>query len=205
MSSLIWTVSAQSSDPELDAAITWMYTQWLTKYSTVSEYRPSEPLTREQAAKFFSEFAVGQLSSEEIIDAWSCTFNDIWFADKTLVPSIESACLLWLFKWSWWSFKPFDQITKAEALTVLIRALTWFEDESVTPRWYNYHKEARQLWLTREENVLALDRPITRYEVALILFRARVDDTTPSPTKEEADLQLQELLGILQELWLRTE
>jgi len=45
---------------------------------------------------------------------------------------------------------------------------------------------------------LSLDRSITRYEVALILYRARDDQVTQ--TEEETDTQLQELFSILQDL-----
>ncbi|MFZ5341703.1 MAG: hypothetical protein ACOZBL_04055 [Patescibacteria group bacterium] len=33
----------------------------LTKYNSVDEYKPFEPITREQAAKFFSQFAINVL------------------------------------------------------------------------------------------------------------------------------------------------
>jgi len=77
-------------DPELDKAVDRMFAQWLTKYDSSEKYRPADPLTREQAAKFFSEFALTELNKSTNVDASSCIFSDIWLADETLLPSIES-------------------------------------------------------------------------------------------------------------------
>jgi len=40
-------------DAELQDAVQWMYTNDLTRYDNIQEYRPADTLTREQAAKFF--------------------------------------------------------------------------------------------------------------------------------------------------------
>jgi len=42
---------------ELQTAISRMYDEGLTKYTTISDYRPFNTMTREEASKFFGVFA----------------------------------------------------------------------------------------------------------------------------------------------------
>jgi len=51
------TVSYTQNNEEISAAITWMYSNGLTSFNTIGSFRPNDNLTREQASKFFSEFA----------------------------------------------------------------------------------------------------------------------------------------------------
>jgi hypothetical protein len=114
----------------------------------------------------------------------------------TLVDHVLRACELWLFKGTNWSFLPTQPLTKAQALTVLVRALEWKQDEWVDPWWKNYFNRAQWMWLTKEKNVWNLDKPVTRYEMALLLYRAVHDSIDPNA------LDLQELEELLLELGL---
>jgi hypothetical protein len=99
---------------------------------------------------------------------------------------------------------PFDTLTRAEALTVVIRTLRGKQDETTVPRWSNYHKLARQLGLTNENDVYSLDAPITRYEIALILWRAS-GENTPDLEHAASLAQIEELKSLLLTLGLLTQ
>lgn len=187
-------------DQDLEDAVQWMYTNDLTRYDNIQDYRPADTLTREQAAKFFWNFALF-MDKSTVKWADECQFSDTANADYTLTPHILSSCMLGIFQWSQGKFMPFDTITRAEALTVVMRTIEWFEDENIDPWWFNYHKTARQLWITNENDVYALDIPITRYEIALIIHRAsgqKWDNVDPS------QLQLSELADLLLALGLQS-
>lgn len=201
-------VSAQFSanqvfDQEFEEAVQWMYENDLTRYDNPIQFLPAETLTREQAAKFFGNFAL-VMNKSPIISVESCQFNDVENADWTLKSHIISACTLGLFKWSQWNFMPFDKLSRAEAMTVVIRTLKGKLDETTDPRWSNYHKAARQLWLTTEDDVYSLDAPISRYEIALILYRASWE-STPDLQEHESQAQINELKSLLLTLWLLTQ
>jgi hypothetical protein len=70
------------------------------------------------------------------------------------------------------------------------------DEESVTPRWKNYFDRARWLGLTKELDVRDLDKPVTRYEIALLLYRAIHGSMDPDL------VDLQELEKLLLELGL---
>lgn len=74
-----------------------------------------------------------------------------------------------------------NPVLKSEVLTVLSRAISAAAGEAApsedTTPWYRGHFEAmRALGITNETNVNDVNVAVTRYEVALMLYRARVDD-----------------------------
>ena len=179
-----------------------MYSNNLTRYNTVSEYNPEWFLTREQWAKFFVSF-------NEIINngagvaSQNCEFSDLDEADPTLVFWISQSCEVWLFNWARWFFFPWEVMTKAQAITVLMRTIEWSMDETTIPWRKNYFQQAKGLWLTKENDVFALDKPVTRYEMALILRRAYVS-LNKDDDSDQNDAQIRELIEILKQLWLQT-
>lgn len=44
-------------------------------------------------------------------------------------------------------------------------------DETTDPRYVNYYTRSKELGLTKEANILSLDRPLTRYETVILLYR----------------------------------
>lgn len=192
-SPLIISYDVHAIDEEFNRAVTWMYEKWLTKYSTPSQFGKDNFLTREQAAKFFAVFMEKSLDKHEgVSDA--CLFSDALLFDTTLSVHIKRACELGLFKGSNGKFMPRSALTKAEALTVLIRALEWKKIEDTSPWRSNYFWRSQMLWLTKETSVRGLDRPVTRYEMALILYRASDDYVAGE------DLELSELEDLLLQL-----
>ena len=69
---------------------------------------------------------------------------------------------------------PFNHLTKAQALAVIIRMAVWILDESQQPRYGNYLYKAESMKLLNNINYsyTTLDNEdIVRWDVALILYR----------------------------------
>ena len=47
-------------------------------------------------------------------------------------------------------------------------------DETVNPRWKNYFEKAQELGMIGPADAVTFDNPITRYEVALFLYRFKI-------------------------------
>lgn len=63
-------------------------------------------------------------------------------------------------------------MAKSEFITLLIRLAEGKKlDENQNPWWKNYFIKARDLGLINNDDALAIQSPITRYETALILYR----------------------------------
>lgn len=115
-------VDSVAQDQEFLSALKRMTKNGLTKFTVAKEYAPYELVTREQAAKFYSQFAINV--QMKIIDMKKyCEFDDLAQADKSLQNAILESCMLSLFKGSDGNFLPKKTLTKAEAVTVLIRAV----------------------------------------------------------------------------------
>jgi hypothetical protein len=172
-----WSVFAQTwdeavlADGEYIQAVSWMYEQQMTKYLDPIAFRPADLLSRQEAAKFFVGYAT-KIALKTIDTSRYCAFSDLEDADPTLKNDILQSCLLRLFKGNQGNFMPFEMVTKAQAITVLLRATeTEPLDESGTPRWLRAYELAKEKQYTKETDVYALDRPVTRYELALLLWR----------------------------------
>lgn len=157
---------------EFIEALRFSYDNGLTKFKTVETFRPYEELTREQASKILGVFAQ-QVMEYTTTSPRNCDFNDVDQADPSLLIHIQASCKLWIFKGTpGGNFFPSQALTKAEAIAVIIRMFNrWSLDESTDPRYMNYYLEARELELTKEKNISSLDRPLTRYEMILLLYR----------------------------------
>jgi hypothetical protein len=87
---------------------------------------------------------------------------------------VVEACQLWLFQWYKWNFMPTDKLTNAQAITVFMRLIDWYKDESWDHFANEYYKIARESWLLKWlnlENRAYFDRETTRWEVAIMLYR----------------------------------
>ncbi len=187
-----------ATDPEFTMAVNRMYANWLTQYSSTTDFRPNDRLTRQEAAKFFAAFQ--QLTKpDQPIPEIGCVFSDAYKFDPTLSEYIYLSCQMGLFKWTNGVFFGTEPLTKAQALTVLVRSVDGSKDETVSPWRKNYFTTARELWLTKERNVMAVDTPITRYEMALLLYRAV--NGWFDPDQQE----INELLDILLQLGIALE
>lgn len=193
LQSAVYWASHTLNDPEFDDALAWMYDSGLTSYNTVDSFRPYDNLTREQAAHFFVNFAETTLGMEAEGDAPN--YTDMDDVDHTLADSVEKAYQLGLMRGSDNEFRPTANITRAEFLTVAVRALDGDKDETTEPWWAEYFDTARQFGLTNETDVNAQDRSILRYEAGLMLSRAAGE--TGDHDEDDMDLGdiLDDLLG----------
>jgi hypothetical protein len=162
-----------SEGSEFDKALYWMYQNSLTMYATSSDYRPSDFLTREESAKIVGQlFEV--LGFEKAEKGFNCSFADRQLFDPTLVSHIQNVCRRGIFRGNdiTQEYMPHDKLTKGQVLAVLMRILEGrMSNETNTPRWIEYYIKARILKLTQEANLLEIDAPITRYEMALLIYR----------------------------------
>lgn len=168
---------AQSSgvveDKEYIEAVTRMYDQQMTKYVDPLAFRPDDLVTRQEAAKFFVGYAT-KIALKTIDTSRYCSFDDLETTDPTLRNDVLQSCLLRIFKGNQGKFRPFEFLTKAQALTVLLR-ITEEEplDESGTPRWLRAYEISKANGYTKLEDVMTLDVPLTRYELVLLLWRVK--------------------------------
>ncbi len=191
MMNSIGGVKASINDPEFDAALSWMHDNGLTKYNNQNDFMPYATLTREQFAKFAAAYGLTNLCLE-VDSGADCAFSDIP-ADPTLGNYVTLACQLGLVKGSDGKYFPTAAVKKSEVLTVMSRAISAADgedapSESMTPWWKGHFDAMKTLGVTKETDVYAVDRPVTRYEVALMLYRSRVEDSTCS------DVDLSQLL-----------
>lgn len=158
---------------ELYDAINWMYDNELTIYNQPWEFWIYNKITREQASKFFVNF-YKTLFNKTLITNPQNPFKDINNADPTLYNYILNANILGLFKWTNWKFMPFNHLTKAQSIAVIIRMATWLLDESQNPRYSNYIQRAQSINLLNNISYSynTLDsEDITRWDIALMLYR----------------------------------
>lgn len=158
---------------ELYDAIDWMYNNELTIYNDPAKFWIYNEITREQASKFFVNFYKTVFNKTLIANPQN-PFKDINNADPTLYNYILNANALGLFKGSNWKFMPFNHLTKAQAIAVIIRMATWLLDETQNPRYSNYIQRAQSMNLldniSYSYNTLDSE-DIMRWDVALILYR----------------------------------
>lgn len=97
--SSIPTVNAVSllNDAEFTLALQRANDKGMTKFSDESSFQPLQALTREQAAKFFAEFAKKELQKTPDTNV-ACTFSDMAQIDSTLQASVIESCQLGLFQ-----------------------------------------------------------------------------------------------------------
>jgi len=166
------------NDPELQEAIRWMHDNWLTSFSTIWEYKPFELLIREQSAKIFDVFAkVFNFSQDKLLPVLptECQFKDLNNADQTLVTHIQNVCKMEILKWWNQIFDPKTNLTKWQFITALIRLVEGKKlDENKDPRWTSYYQKALDMGIVWPADAITFDSPITRYEVALFLYRFKV-------------------------------
>ncbi len=164
-------------DPELQEAVQWMYDNGLTMYPSVEEYAPFTTLTREWAAKILHIFAqLFKLDGDyDLYLPNECEFSDIDTVGDALKEHIQSVCKLWLLKGVNNKFNPWTEIKKSEYVVALIRMLEWKHlDETGDPRWKNYFEKAQELGIVWPSDAISFEWPITRYEVALFLYRFKI-------------------------------
>lgn len=176
-------INACKDDPTGDAcpavclevydAINRMYDNELTIFKDPKQFGIYNEMTREQASKFFVNF-YKTVFNKTLAVPMKNPFNDIANADPTLYNYIQYAYGLNLFKGNNWKFMPFNHLSKAQSLAVIIRMPYWVLDETVNPWYMNYlYKwESLKLLDNIKYSQSTLDsEDILRGDVALMLYR----------------------------------
>lgn len=166
-----------TNDPELQEAINRMNDNGLTSFTWVAGYRPFEILNREQAAKilylFWWLFNFVTESSTPLPQ--ECIFKDIDKANGTLMSYIEKACQANIMKGSNGYFSPKTAMNKSQFITAMVRMfIGGTMDENTQPRRTNYFQKAQDMWIVSPADLVTFENVITRYEVALFLYRFKV-------------------------------
>lgn len=156
------------TDPEMIDAIAWGYDAGLTKYSGTDTFMPYANLTREQFAKFASQFGTSVLGLDEV--AGSCSFTDIDNADESLVDSIVSACELGLMMGSNGKFMPKQEVTRGQVATVVGRMLGELDPMSSEQAFFEY---LNSLGIMK---YAMLSQSILRGDMMLMLYRLAIDN-----------------------------
>lgn len=164
-----------STDPELQEAVSWMYENGFTMHQTPTTFQPFTLLNREQAAKIINTFAGLYGWAINLLPESSCTFTDLEETPEDLIPHIINACRQGLVVGVGSTFNPKASMTKAQFIVALIRLLEGKQlDERVDPRWKNYFELARAIEVVSAGDAITFDNAITRYEVAVFLYRFKV-------------------------------
>ena len=160
---------------EFKKALSFLRSYEMTMFDSVDGFAPKRNLSREEAAKIFSNFAINVLCRKPDMNL-SVKYSDVENADPSLKPYITLAYQLGVMKGSGMGdgeFRPFDAISKAEVNAVLIRMILKSyldENKSENKVWYaEYNKVATDLGIINQG---AGAEPVLRNNVALMLFRA---------------------------------
>jgi len=174
---LIWFTAAQERNglvvQDTQVAIDFLYENGLTMFDNETNFMANQSLRRDEAAAFFARFSRDVLGNVPDTSKTECnSFTDVSLGHSTLQAEMIASCQLWLFKGSQGRFMPTASFTNAEALTVLVRLIDWFKDETWSHWAEQYRITASNMWLT---NWLAanqranLDSAITRWNVAKLI------------------------------------
>ena len=160
---------------EFKKALSFLRSYEMTMFDSVDGFAPKRNLSREEAAKIFSNFAINVLCRKPDMSL-SVKYSDVENANPTLKPYITLAYQLGVMKGSGMGdgkFRPKEYISKAEVNAVLIRMILKSyldENKSENKVWYaEYNKVATDLGIINQG---AGAEPVLRNNVALMLFRA---------------------------------
>ncbi len=141
----------------------WMYENGLTKYDNLQDFRPNDLITRGEISKFITQYAKLMWFEKNYTQ---CDFTDISNYDYTLVPFIKEACSFGLIKGSGTNFMPEGTLTEAQAITIVVRSLIGFLDESGSRRWGPYYEAGKEMGIINNESIDWVNTtPITRAKV----------------------------------------
>ena len=160
---------------EFKKALSFLRSYEMTMFDNVDGFDPYRNLSREEAAKIFSNFAINVLCRKPDMSL-SVKYSDVENTNPTLKPYITLAYQLGVMKGSGMGdgkFRPKEYISKAEVNAVLIRMILKSyldENKSENKVWYTeYNKVATDLGIINQG---AGAEPVLRNNVALMLFRA---------------------------------
>ena len=166
-----WNTDAAT---ELESAVTWMYDNGFTFADTVDQFKPTTFIKREEAAKFFVQFADQVLWLTWDASLTKCSrYSDGSQWNSTLRTFVVSACQLGILKWANNKIRPKDFLTNAHAVAILMRMIDpTLKDTSLPNRSNNYYRKANKLGLLDGLNMSNTKSLVSRWTVARLIYRA---------------------------------
>jgi len=156
---------------ELTTAVDWMYQNGLTKYTSVSAFRSTDTIRRDEASKLFSLFAQTVLGKDWPTQTAACaTFTDV-ASTNTMKTFIIDSCNRWYVLWSAGKFYPTSSLTNIQAISIIMRMLEGKQDESWTHRYDVYFARATELWLLDGLSFSNKSAAIKRGILGILLYR----------------------------------
>lgn len=175
----IISLPALGSNEEFQEAVFFGFDIGMTKYEDATMFRPEEFLTREQASKFFMEFALHFLGEEALnlrmasmtMPKDACAFTDEKAVDPTLIQSVLDSCRYGLFKGYNKTFNPKATLTRSQAMTVLMRIADGYQSEDTMPWWQSYADLATQWGVITTHDFMSDETPVTRKDAIIWTYR----------------------------------
>ena len=180
----LWWFSLASS--QLDQSISRMNQNGLTKFTNATDFMATKGLRRDEASKFFVQYAKEIMWLTPDTSKTTCNFTDLSKARPDLKDIIKEACQLGLFQWSNWKFMPTQSLTNAQAITVLIRMIDWKKDETQGHFAQLYFDKAQELWIMEwltMNSTANFDKLTTRGDVGILLYNASQSSTGSTDNK----------------------
>ncbi|MDR2191194.1 MAG: hypothetical protein LBP53_08805 [Candidatus Peribacteria bacterium] len=113
----------------LEDAVQWGYDKGLTSFSITNSFRAYDTLRRDEAAKFFVEFARvnGNMNYSY---GNNCSFYDLNAARSDLKTYVTDACSYGFLKGNGNYIYPSQNLTNAQSITVVVRMIDGYQSES---------------------------------------------------------------------------
>lgn len=158
----------------VDDAVSWAYTNNLTIHKTSKDFKVDQNIRRDEAAKFFVNFAKLVGKNIYVKTDSECKFSDIDQSWSDLKNVVVEACKLWIFQWSKGKFNPSGFLTQEQAVAVLIRIIDGYSPE-IWGKWSDlYYSRLQKLDLEKWFNPSSYrNQFINRWYVINIIYNAR--------------------------------
>jgi hypothetical protein len=172
---LIWFWWFSLASTQLSEAITRMNQNWLTKFTNATDFMATKGLRRDEATKFFVQYAKETLWLNPDTSKTTCNFTDLSKARPDLKDLIKESCQLGLFQWNNGKFMPTQSLTNAQAITVLIRMIDGKKDENQWHFAQLYFEKAQDLWIMNWlllNSTANFDKLTTRGDVGILIYNA---------------------------------
>ena len=155
--------------PRFTNAILWMYNNDMTMFWKASDYDPYNVLTKEQAAKILSTYRKKFITNPK--ETVICNYTDI--KSSNLKTYIEDVCNYSIFP-NTTTFDPGYNITKVEFVRAILAMQGLLNADSNTQAVI---EKALEVEIISNSDLNTFDKPITRYEVAIMLHTLYLKNT----------------------------
>jgi hypothetical protein len=131
-------------------------------------------LRRDEAAKFFVEFAKYMGKTAHVVDAHTCNnLKDLDKAHADLRAHIIQSCRMGIFRGQNGNFLPDMYATNAHMMTALMRIMDGNQPEVGAHRSDNYYRRAREIGLSFPSDMNERNGLATRGNVILMMHNAK--------------------------------